>query len=201
MQKSTAHDETSLVNTDKHAPVLIDGTPIKYSGNPAHAAGDSQSISEFWLRNGHFRLLISTGTVTMSNGKICCTDTDVIPFILGMYSEETYDLDSPCPASPERITNLGARHALDNTILDWNDTSNKKITSDQTRNIVTNPEPVLTEDRKMHASLMHVFSDVPDVAAALDVEEPTAAALPSGKPSTWKPAKPLHRTSPWSPTS
>ena len=103
----------------------------------------------------------------MSNGRIACTDNDAIPFILGLYNEQEYTFSSPCPNSAKCVDNLAAAHALNNTVKDWDPTENNKITPAQTGNIVINPMVVRAEDMKMHRSLMHVFIDAPDTAAAL----------------------------------
>ena len=164
---STAHDEQQPITTDILVPVTIDGTPLKYDDNPAHAAGMAHAISEHWERVGLFEQLTKYGTVSMTNGRIACTDKDVIPFILGRYIEPVYTFASPCPPSSERISNLSAAHALDNSVLDWNPTANATITSAEQTNIVINHMVVRQEDQKMHRSLMYALSDVPDTAAAL----------------------------------
>ena len=164
---STAHDEQQPITTDILVPVTIDGTPLKYDDNPAHAAGMAHAISEHWERVGLFEQLTKYGTVSMTNGRIACIDKDVIPFILGRYVEPVYTFASPCPPSAERISNLAAAHALDNSVLDWNPTANATITSAEQTNIVINHMVVRQEDQKMHRSLMYALSDVPDTAAAL----------------------------------
>ena len=63
----------------------------------------------------------------MSNGRIACTDKDVIPFILGRYTEPEYTFASPCPPSAECINNLAAAHAIERLGEDARDVPMRRV--------------------------------------------------------------------------
>ena len=106
---NNADNQSSDTNTRTNAPTDIDGEPIKFSGNPAHALGTLEAIKLCWQRTRQFQPLLENGAVLLSNGKLAIDNLQAVSFLNGDQTDPVaYGFDQPCPDTATRIANFDA---------------------------------------------------------------------------------------------
>ena len=127
---STAHNINSTEEptppSDNSVPCDIEGDPITFDGNPAHAEGVRQEIIDCIMRTGKFKMLVVKHAVP-AGYKTAVDSAQAIPFLRGDITDHntivdpagkgftTFDASRPCPPTPLRqaaYTTNGGKHAF-----------------------------------------------------------------------------------------
>jgi hypothetical protein len=64
-------------------PVDLEGTPLKWHGNPVILTGIFEGIAKFYIRKGRFQPLLKLRAVAMNNGRLAIDSSSAIQFITG----------------------------------------------------------------------------------------------------------------------
>ena len=84
-------------NADPDKPCDIDGNPIQFYGNPAHAAGAVFELRLWLERVGIYEYLFQHNECLLSNGLLAIDSFQAIPFIDGTVTDLVqYGYDRPC---------------------------------------------------------------------------------------------------------
>ena len=118
--------EESSPLTNNSVPTDIEGDPITFDGNPAHAEGVCQEIIDCIMRTGKFKMLVVKHAVP-AGYKTAVDSAQAIPFLRGDITDHstivdpagkgysTFDASRPCPPTPLRqaaYTAGGGKHAF-----------------------------------------------------------------------------------------
>ena len=71
-----------LTNT----PVDVEGDPILWDGNPATLEGVLHETARYYKRRGYYQLLLDSGAVLLSTGKIALDSVQAVQFVGGLMS-------------------------------------------------------------------------------------------------------------------
>ena len=124
-QNDPSLDETTS-KTTQSVPTDIDGDPITFDGNPAHAEGVAQEIMDCVMRTGQFKSLVTKNAV-QAGYKLAIDSAEAIPFLNGVIADTkdildpdnqgrtNFDASRPCPPTPLRVaayTAGGGKHTF-----------------------------------------------------------------------------------------
>ena len=148
-------------------PTSLDGKPIIYSGNPAHAEGVLYQLKKCVERTGKFSVLLRHHAVMLTSGKMAIASLQSVPFITGDYDDKR-NFDSPCPADiEERINDWDTAAVLTSGAVP---TFTRLTTrpADFSSEYIINAALVSKEDTDFQVWLASIFAIPDDLEAFLD---------------------------------